>query len=182
MLFKPLLEKDKFKIAYERDERVFEAYFIANYEVLEAYAVFFLKDTRQSEDVASEVMWRLWQLEHKLCDIISVEQYLLRAVKNRCLNILRTRKMVYVDYQEFDEELIEPLDPEQLAITKERLYDLEFAISNLPEKTREAFSLVKQEDYSYKEAAEIMKVSIKTIDNHIQNAIKRLYASLKEKK
>ncbi|QBQ41677.1 sigma-70 family RNA polymerase sigma factor [Sphingobacterium psychroaquaticum] len=182
MLFKPLLEEDKVRIAHYREEEAFKAYFMANYRALENYAASYLGDAHMAQDIVSEVMWQIWRLEGDLMRIKSVEQYILRAIKNKCLNQFRVRQLVYTDQDELKDELINDSSPEQIFITNEDLKIIHQAILNLPEKTREAFKLVKEEQYSYRQAAEIMNISVNTIDKHIQNALQRLLKALRKKK
>lgn len=89
---------------------------------------------------------------------------------------------MYTDQDELKDELINDSSPEQIFITNEDLKIIHQAILNLPEKTREAFKLVKEEQYSYRQAAEIMNISVNTIDKHIQNALQRLLKALRKKK
>lgn len=183
MYLKPLTDDNKRKIALDRDELIFKAYFIANFKALEKYAVLFVKDKNFAEDIVSETMWRMWHLGSDLIHISSVESYLARSVKNKCLNFLRVKQNIYVSHDELaDYNYFDQSCPEQLLISNERIKEIENAIDALPPKTQEAFKLIKDENYSYKEAAEIMGISIKTIDRHIQIATQKLWAILKHKK
>lgn len=182
MLLIVISEENKTKIALNRDEIVFKNYFIDNYNVLKDYAYYFLKDHHLAEDVSSEIMWKLWHMGADLMYISSVENYLLRSIKNRCLNILRVRQTVLMEHDDLNEQLIEHADPEKLLISSQEISKIKEAIDSLPRQTHKAFSLVKESQHTYKEAAEIMGVSVKTIDRHIQIAIKKLWLALKKNK
>ena len=54
------------------------------------------------------------------------------------------------------------------------------AIATLPESYREAFVMHRFRDMSYKEIAEILGVSPKTVDYRIQQALKQLRVDLKD--
>lgn len=182
MFFKPLSKENQKKIAIEREEKVFKDFFIANFKLLEDYAVFFVHDKHAAEDIVSEVMWKIWHLGSDLQHIASVERYLLQSVKNNCLNYLRIKRAVYVGHEELtDYQLRDPLTPEKILISSEQIKHIENAIAHLPVKTQQAFRLVKDENYSYKEAAEVMNISVKTIDRHIQIALQKLWQALKKK-
>lgn len=179
MLVTTLSSEKKLKIAVEREEAVFKSYFIANYKVYEKYAFSFLKDKFLAEDVASEVMWKMWHLGEDLMRISNVEQYIFKSVKNKCLNMLRVRQLKFVGNEDLPDYADNSLNPETLMIEGQAIAKIEKAISKLPEKTKQAFLLVKEEKMSYIEAAENMNISPKTVDRHIQNAIKKLYYFLK---
>jgi DNA-directed RNA polymerase specialized sigma24 family protein len=57
--------------------------------------------------------------------------------------------------------------------------EIEQAINQLPPKTKLVFQMAKIEGLKYKEIAEILGISVNTIDNHIANAIKKLSVVLK---
>lgn len=183
MHFRQLTEENKRKIALERRQDIFKSFFIANFSVLERYAVHFVKDKHIAEDISSEVMWKMWHLGSDLLHVSSVEFYLMRAVKNKCLNYLRIKQVTYLGHEELtDYQHTDNLNPENILISSERIAKIERAIEELPAKTRQAFRLVKDEHYSYKDAAEIMGISVKTVDRHIQIALQKLWNALKKKK
>ncbi|WP_286895169.1 MULTISPECIES: sigma-70 family RNA polymerase sigma factor [Sphingobacterium] len=183
MFLKLPTEEQKRKIAIDREELVFKSFFIANLAALENYALNFVKDQHLAEDIASEVMWKMWHLGSDLLCIACVKSYLLRAVKNKCLNYLRVRQMVLVGHDELaDYANADCPSPEEDYISTEKIGQIKKAIDALPPKTQLAFKLVKDENHSYKEAANIMGISTKTIDRHIQIALEKLWNSIKIKK
>jgi|SRR5699024_3534243 len=184
MHFKPLSDEDKIAISLNRDERVFKAFFVSNYKLLRDYAFSYLKDRHMAEDVASEIMWKIWHLGSDLMHIKRLEQYMLRAVKNRCLNIIRVRMPIFTtsEYLESNDVRTQTSSPENILIQVESVHRIYQAIELLPEKTKQAFRYVKEEKKSYKEVAEKMNISVKTVDRHIQIAIKKLWEHLITKK
>ena len=69
-------------------------------------------------------------------------------------------------------------DPEQLMITDEMLHRIAKAVDSLPLKCRMIFRLVKEEGFRYKEAAEIMNISEKTVENQLAIAVKKIGKSI----
>lgn len=65
-------------------------------------------------------------------------------------------------------------DPEQLLITAEMFKRVCAAIQNLPPKCRLIFKLIKEDGLSYKEAAELLHLSVKTIENQMTIALRKL--------
>ncbi|MNR31047.1 RNA polymerase sigma factor [compost metagenome] len=115
-------------------------------------------------------------------NIVSLESYLLRAIKNKCLNLLRVRQLVLTDGIEYQDTLIDRNTPEDILISTESIQRIQRAVECLPPKTKEAFKLVKEEKKTYLETAETMGISKKTVDRHIQIALGKLWACMKEKK
>lgn len=177
-ILKGLSEEDKERIAIHRDEKCFKHFFIQNFNALQRYADGIIQDRQTAEDLVSESMWKLWHLGQGLMKIHSPEAYLFRSVRNACLNYLRSKRPESSDLQEFQDHLVDMNSPEQLLITAEAIKKIENAIAGLPPKTRQAFRLVKEERRSYKEVAEYMGISVKTVDRHIQIALEKLGQAL----
>ena len=110
----------------------------------------------------------------------SLNSYLFKAVKNRCLTLInrnevkqRIEKMIFDNLQsQYD-------DPDFYAI-QELTEKIEEALARLPENVREAFELNRFQNLTYNEIAERLGVSPKTIDYRIQQALKQLRIDLKE--
>lgn len=179
MLINPLSEANKLLIARNRDEKVFKAYFVDNYNALKRYAFSLLKDDHFAEDVASEVLWKIWHLGPDLIHIAHVEHYIFRSIRNKCLNLLRVKKMTYHDNGDLQDERMEEANPERIMISKESLLKIAAAVAALPPKTNQVFKLVKEQGCSYKEVAQLMGISTNTVDRHIQIALRKLWAALK---
>lgn len=183
MYIKPLSDEDKKAIGIARSENAFKKFFTANFKVLTHYAYSFLKDRHLAEDVASEIMWKIWHLESDLLHIAYVEQYILRAVKNKCLNLSRVRQIVSVTDENLENKdtRIDICCPEHILIQTESIKRINLAIEDLPPKTKQVFNFIKEDKISYKEAAVKMDISIKTVDRHVQIALNKLWEALKEK-
>lgn len=124
MLLNLLSDSDKKAIAQDRDERVFRRLFLDSFHPLCNYAFYFLKDRHLAEDVTAEIMWKIWFMGSDLLYINSLEKYLLRAVKNRCLNLLRVRSVDYVS----NDELLELDSRIDLNTPENLLLQSEFAV------------------------------------------------------
>ena len=76
----------------------------------------------------------------------------------------------------FDEphfkEYITHHNPENALLNKELFEIIDGAILSLPEKTRLVYRLVKEEGLKYQEAADVLGISVKTVNNQLLNAMK----------
>jgi len=69
-------------------------------------------------------------------------------------------------------------DPEQLLITAEMINRIKEVINQLPPKCRIIFKLVKEDDLRYREVAEILDISIKTVENQVSIALKKIGSAI----
>ncbi len=139
-----------------------------------------LKDTNLAEDIAQEVFFGLWKKRDNLNITTSVQAYLKRAAVNKSLNFIRDQKV------KFDDEEKMPVLSNRESTTQQQLEadDLQqlinVTIDSLPERCRMVFTLSRFEEMSYKEIADKLDISIKTVENQISKALKVLRAALSQ--
>lgn len=151
------------------------------FEPVRKFSYGILKSREQSEEVASDVLFILWQKRKQLLQIKNVKHYAFVAARNRSLNMLKQqsgRDFLSLDEVDVDIRLNSP-SPETIFIQGELKAKLEQAIASLPKQCKLVFQLVKEEGFSYKEVADILGLSTKTVDAHLVNAMKKLALLLK---
>lgn len=156
----------------------FEALFKQHYKGLHAYACTVLKDEEASEDMVQQVFFKLWQKRDSLPAIASVAAYLYRAVYNESLNYLKHSKVKQA-YQSFamhhHQEEIQPVAKSGLRELEQRL---EQALMELPEACRTIFQMSRFEELKYREIAERLGLSVKTVENQMGKALRLMREKL----
>ncbi|WP_374165263.1 RNA polymerase sigma factor [Arcticibacter sp. MXS-1] len=134
-----------------------------------------LRNKQICEDLVQELFVDLWVKREHLT-ILKLRSYLYMSVRNKVLMTLRSGRVV------LDLEVVEMLTNEFAAdnrlLQKEIHENLERGISELPEKCREIFVLSRKKQLSHKEIASLLNISVKTVENHLTIALKRLRASM----
>ena len=135
----------------------------------------YLQDTSAAEDIAMDVFSELIVHQHRYNFKVSLKTYLFMLGRSRALDALRHRKVLR--FVELKEALGIPDDGaalEELVITDERHRLVHNALGQLPEAMREAVHLIYFEDFSYEDAARVMKKNRKQVDNLLYRAKKEL--------
>ncbi|MCI7311072.1 MAG: RNA polymerase sigma-70 factor [Prevotella sp.] len=158
----------------------FDAIFHKYYRPLCCYAYQFvcLEDV---EEVVQDVLLGIWENHEKLFIRTSLHTYLFRAVRLRCLTRIEQNTAIRRRETHYWKQYMEntTVNPDEFQ-TEELIKRINEAINQLPEKFRQAFVMHRFQDYSYKEIAETLGVSPKTIDYRIQQALKLLQKDLKQ--
>ena len=136
----------------------------------------YVPDARDREELATDVFVTLWNKRRERGKIKNIENYLFILAKNASLNHLRKIK---TKYAEAESETMDcfyntKFNPESIFITRETVAILDNAINQLPTKTKAAFQLVRLNKMKYKDAAEVLGVSIKTIEKQVASAVAKL--------
>ena len=153
------------------DKKAFNALFRKYYPTLCAYAHRFV-DLEDAEEIVQDVMLWLWENREILLIESSLSQYLLKMIYHRALNRIAQKEVKYRA-----DTLFYDVDFYQIEELTKRIHT---AIAALPESYREAFIMHRFKDMSYKEIAELLNISTKTVDYRIQQALKLLRKELKE--
>ena len=161
------------------DQKAFDTLFRRYYPMLCAYGHRFVELEDAEEIVEDSLLW-IWENRETLVIDSSLNSYLFKMVYRRALN-----KLAHIDATQradtrFYEEMQEMLQDTDYYQIEELAKRIEDAVAALPESYRVAFVMHRFRDMSYKEIAETLGVSPKTIDYRIQQALKQLRVDLKD--
>ncbi len=171
------------RIVDKNDERAFSLFFDHYHTRLINLALLFLPNYQQAEEIVSDVILQLLQKREGLLQIQNFEGYLFKMVKNRALNTLKvaSREKGKISIDDIQDYLIPDVsDPEKKMINSDLKRELNRVIENLPPKRRLVFKMVKDENLSYKEVAEILEISERTVEVHLKLAITDLRVTLQQ--
>ena len=161
------------------DLKAYGVLFRRYYPILCAYATKFV-ELKDAEEIVQDVMLWLWENRETQTFETSLSQYLFKTVYHRAINqIVRHQSQQRADtlFYENMQEMLQDTDFYQLEELQRRIRE---AVDALPPAYREAFVMHRFDNKSYKEIAEILQVSPKTVDYRIQQALKQLRITLKD--
>ena len=154
------------------------------YSPLCRYCISLVGDKEMAEDIVQEQFIYIWDKRERLGISSSIRSYLFTAVKHRSINYLRKQFLRNSDFctENFSEnELIGTLpDPANILENKELGEILDQALTNLPEKCRIIFTMKKIGELTNKEIALKLKISVKTVENQMTIAFKKLIGFISE--
>jgi RNA polymerase sigma-70 factor (ECF subfamily) len=168
------------KISEQDDERAFEQLFLHFYPRLLSFALTYLKNRDWAEEVVEDVLIHLWEHRKVLPAIKNLTYYLYVATKNGALNCLKkNRRHASIDLDEAQSSAMQfHRHPENILISEEIIRDIEKAISALPGKCQLIFRLVKEEGLKYREVADLLSLSVKTVEAQMSIALRRIQETL----
>ncbi len=133
-------------------------------------------DAEPAEDIVQNAYIFIWERRSEIDTSKSLRAFLFKIGYTRALNYFR-------DTAKFDGEAdlsLHTADTNTSAATELNLANkhLHKAISSLPERRRAVFELCFIEDLTYREAAESLGISIKTVENQMAHALKTIRAAM----
>lgn len=161
------------------DDKAFEQLFKAHYKALHAYAATILKDLDLAEEVVQQMFLRFWEKRELLAISTSIKAYLYKCIYNDSLNYLK-HESVKKKYQDFTK--VSANSFAEVASAKAELSELQLhlreALNDLPEQCRTIFQLSRFEELKYREIADQLGLSIKTVENQMGKALRILRLKL----
>ncbi len=137
-----------------------------------------LRNEQESHEIAQEAYVKMLQLDRCPGTPSFMRHYLFRVAENLAVDRIRQRysRSRLDQLASIDDVFQEPV-AERIVLAGEELALLRAAVAELPEKYREAFRLVKLEDESFPQAAELMQLSERMVRKYVTRAL--LYIRLR---
>jgi RNA polymerase sigma-70 factor (ECF subfamily) len=182
------LPSDILKGLFIGDEETYIFLFREYYVSLCAYSRRYVGRKDVAEEIVSDTFMKIWENRERLEINTSIKAYLFNAVCNNSLNYLRKLKSKNNIVEYFKETISENFGFESIAedideqslIMENMGQKIEEAVSRLPEQQQKVFRLRRFEGKKTKEVAEMMGLSVKTIEMHLSKATLHLRENLKE--
>jgi RNA polymerase sigma-70 factor (ECF subfamily) len=181
MIASPLLRKLVERIAYDDDPLAYKELFLLYHKRLLSFSITITRSRESAEDVVSDVFFKLWTNRTTLTTIENFHLYIYIVTKNISINRLLKEKKEQsfsLDDAMVDTKTIHA-DPEQLLITSEMHKRIRAAIEMLPPKCQLIFKLIREDGLKYKEVSELLSLSLKTVENQMTIALKKISESIR---
>jgi RNA polymerase sigma-70 factor (family 1) len=180
MIAPSLLNKLLNRIALYDDAIAYKELFLLYHSKLVQFSSSITHSKESAEEVVSDVFLKIWNGRTTLTRIENFHLYIYVSTKNLSINSLLKQKRT--ESFSLDDTVIEfksicP-NPEQLMITAEMHKRLYYAINELPPKCRLIFKLIKEDGLKYREVAELLNLSLKTIENQMTIALRKIGHSI----
>lgn len=171
------------QVIFDDDQSAFEKIYKSYYNRLFRLSVSIVKSEDVANEVYDDVMLNVWQKRKELSHVNNFTVYLYVSVKNASLRQLsKAEKVSYIHIDEhFDIQDTTPTIQEEL-MSLELLAIINQSISELSPQCKLVFKLVKEDGLKYKEVAEILNVSVKNVEYHMGNALKKISQNIANKK
>lgn len=161
------------------NQEALEKIFFTYAQVLINFSVRFVIDRDTAENIVQDVFTKIWMNRKKLNPAQGIKNYLYQAVRNESYKILRNIK-IHNLHEERVTELYNKESSIELNYETKELQEIVYkSIEELPIKCREIFKLNRYDGLKYKEIAEILEISPKTVENQMGIALKKIREKLK---
>ena len=159
-------------------ESAYEQLFAEYYKPLSLFAIRFVRDLETAKEIVQDLFVALYENRKTILITTSIRSYLYQSVRNRCLNHL---KHIQVDRKHIENLKLNQESSEDTEATLERnelecrIYQI---VSGLPPRCQDIFTKSRVKGMKNNEIAEVLGISIRTVETQISNALKVLRENL----
>lgn len=168
------------RIAVYDDEKAYKELFFLFYKALSQFAFSFVRSREMAEEIVSDVFINIWKGRKHLQEIDNLKTYLYISTKNISLKyLLKQQKQVAIAIDALTIELeSQDIHPDQMMITADMVSKITAAVNQLPPRCKLVYKFIKEDGLRYKEVASILSISVKTIDNQLAIALKKIGSAI----
>lgn len=164
-----------FDVCSNSNVKAYEQLYKILYARLAHFSASIVGSFHSAEEIVSDVFIMLWCKREQFVHVENPLVYLYVCVRNFSINALPRNKARYIDFDTLDKDALSVIpDIEERLISREVAIIIEKAIRELPGRCQMIFRLIKIDGLSYKEAAELLDISSKTVDAQLAIAVKKL--------
>jgi len=168
------------------DEKAYKYLYDHHYVLLCRIAKEFLKDDFLAETIVGDAIFHLWEVRSKIEITTSLRSYLVKMVRNRCINYLDLKRVKVegafpnTNSDDFwsDKYFISKENPLGILLEEELEKEMYDSIERLPEDCQIVFKKSRFEEKKYKDIADELGITVNTVKYHIKNALRRLESDL----
>jgi RNA polymerase sigma-70 factor (family 1) len=162
----------KEELSQESFTDFFDYYFIR----LNQFATTIVKSDLLAEEIVLDVFLKLWENSKTLGSINNIETYLYIAIRNQSITVLKKEQRFHFDILEDSHIKLADYKPsaESDLIEHEMFGALNEAVKQLPSKCKIIFKLIREDGLNRNEVAQVLDISVKTVDNQVAIATRKI--------
>lgn len=168
-----LIDQELITLLKNDDRDAFAAVYKRYWTVMYMHAMKMMRDEDEARDIVQEVFTALWIKRQSISPDANLAGFLFVSTKNKVLDLV-ARKRVRLDYLDSLAAFAEAHNNQasERIEEKEIMEQLHREIALLPPKMKQVFEMRIHQHYTYKEIADQLDISDKTVKKQISNAIK----------
>ncbi|WP_455637698.1 RNA polymerase sigma-70 factor [Parabacteroides sp.] len=155
------------------DAETFKDAYNDYFEIICRFLNYYTRDSQAIEEVVQDVFVTLWE-EYEGREVQYIKTFLYNSARNRMLNYLRDKENRMILLEKWARIELEENEATDCVDREAFSQLLQAAVESLPEKCKEIFILSREEQLSYKEIAQIKDISVKTVENQMGIALKKI--------
>ena len=161
------------EMALSDSQTALKSLYMTYFGPLMRFTGMYVSSPAEAEEIVSDTFLAIWNNRKQLPGISNFDSYIYTVARHKAISYYRKQHMEQVSLDEISIDLFTSTEttPEEELISQE-------GIHRLNAKCKMAFKLVREDKLKYKEVAAILDISVKTLEAHLANAVRKLRETL----
>ena len=173
-----LIDKDTIDALAMGSRQAFQQVFSVFYPKVHAFALGFIKNEADADDIAQMVFINLWTKREKLQGVENLDGYIYTVAKHTVLNFIASRR-VTIDIDCIAEPVTAGASPlEQIEASDMKLL-IDMIVANMPPQRQTIYRMSREQGLNNDAIAEKLGLQKKTVENHLNLALGDIRKMLK---
>ena len=157
--------------------QAFQQVFSVFYPKVHAFALGFIKNEADADDIAQMVFINLWTKREKLQGVENLDGYIYTVAKHTVLNFIASRR-VTIDIDSIAEPITAASPQEQIEASDMKLL-IDMIVANMPPQRQTIYRMSREQGLNNDAIAEKLGLQKKTVENHLNLALGDIRKMLK---
>ena len=158
----------------EGDPVVFKIIYQLYWQKLYNLAIYYVENENDAEDIVQDVFTSVWVRHEKICITVALENYLVRCAKYTTFFYLKVKKKHRKFQEAAPQKVFIHNNVAEISDYKSVMKKLQMRMQSVSQKTQDIFFMSRFDGLTYKEIAEKLEVSVKTVEYHVSQALKQI--------
>jgi RNA polymerase sigma-70 factor (ECF subfamily) len=154
----------------------YKSLFIKYFPKVKYFISHIVKSDAVAEELSQDIFMKIWENQERLSSLRSFNSYIYRMAKNISLNYLEHKYIENLYLENFQGETEYSIEEEFYAKEMELLEEL--TVNTMPSQRKIIYEMSRKKGYTNEEIATTLGISKKTVENHLNLALKEIRKSL----
>ena len=156
------------------DERAFDTIFLRWYPQVQHFLLKLVKEEALADDLSQSVFMKVWLYRQRLNPALSLKNYLLVLSRNSALDVFKSKRHLMAADLATPPERPSAERAEHLAEFSEAQSRILKVVQQMPPQRKKVFMMSRYQQLSCEEIAQVLGLSVRTVEKHLQLALDNL--------
>lgn len=172
------IDRETILLMSKGDKKAYETIFRRFYPKVHRFVAMLLKNKDDADDVCQLIFLKIWNKREKFTDIRDFDSYLFILTKYTVINYISSRHVMPIDIHSLPELCSNESSPFDDVVVKDTQLLVDMVVENMPQQRQMIYRMSREQHLKNEEIAQRLGVQKKTVENHLNLALKEIKKAL----
>ena len=172
------IDRETILLMSKGDKKAYETMFRRFYPKVHRFVAMLLKNKDDADDVCQLIFLKIWNKREKFTDVRDFDSYLFILTKYTVINYISSRHVMPIDIHSLPELCSNESSPFDNVVVKDTQLLVDMVVENMPQQRQMIYRMSREQHLKNEEIAQRLGVQKKTVENHLNLALKEIKKAL----